>query len=250
MFVSSRSPTPVPSPIPPAATSKQTYLQFWFSSASTSSVWINRVRAATTVTPAPYGITVSWPEIEHLATSNRHGSYDTRMDPLITTPTIPTILTQNIRFGKPFDTPPKVIVWLTGLSAATGAAVCVKAVANDITETEFQLHISSDGGSRLGSVGVAWAVWPEAGISDHLGLQKVANVGSVCAVAPGGGRVPVFSKTGSVRGKVVMVAVSAVDLVLAGGVWVEVVFTGQSWRMSAGPVDASMYSARVAYVSY
>lgn len=168
------------------------------------------------------------------------------MDPVIVSPTIPTTFTKVIRYKSAFDTPPKVIVWLTGLSAA---AVCVKAVANDITETEFALQIRCSDGTQLASVGVAWAVWPEAGGSDNgwSGTRSVVNVGSVSTAKTGEARVPVFSGSGSLRKAAVMAALSEVDIVLVGGVWVQLVFKQARWEMTAGPVDASVYSARVAY---
>lgn len=190
--------------------------------------------------------------MNHLASSVNHGSYDTRMDPLITTSTIPSTLTHIVTFEKPFANPPQVLVWLTGLSATTGAAVCVKAVANNITESEFTLHITSAEVTPLGSVGVAWAVWPEAHSSNQggggsQGTASAMQVGSVSTVTPGGARVRVLSKSGSVGGEIRMAGISTVDLVLAGGLWVELVLEGRGWSMSAGPADAIVYAARVAY---
>lgn len=63
----------------------------------------------------------------------------------------------------------------------------------------------------------------------------------------GDARVPVFSGSGSLRGAAVMAALSEVDMVLVGGVWVQLVVKQARWQMDAGPVGASVYSARVAY---
>lgn len=185
-----------------------------------------------------------------------HGNYDSRMDALITTPTVPTSLTQIIRFTTPFETPPKVAVWLTGLSSATGSTVFVKAGANNITETEFELQINSGDGARLGSVGAAWAVWPEV---DRHSEYTVRAIGSVSTAVPGGARVPRLGASGkqlqaSHYGKVVLAAVGAVDLVLEGSLWVEVEVSLTEnkplyWGMSAGPPDVMLYSVRLVYVT-
>lgn len=183
-----------------------------------------------------------------MRTCTSHGSYDSRMDPLVAGATVPTTITNRIFFQNAFPTPPNVAVWLTGLSAATGAAVSVKATANNITETDFTLQISSGDGARLDSVGIAWAVWPEA-----AGYQSPkVTVGSVSTANPQKGRVSTLGASGVLpqnqRAKILLVAVSAVDLVLTGGLWVDV-GANSGWMMRAGPAKAIVYSARIMYAS-
>ncbi|KAL0636379.1 hypothetical protein Q9L58_004629 [Maublancomyces gigas] len=298
-------PHAVPAAIPPGlARSDEMYLQFWFSSsipgAHSSSVFgaqpspafggpfgggfgnpnpparasslnlfgalaktsSTRVHMAATTTPIPYGLGSSWPGMEHVRSSAAYGCYDTRMDARITATSLWTSFNHIVRFRTPFTTPPAVMVWLTGLSAASGASVSVQVTANNITETGFALQVTS---GSLRSVGVAWAVWPE---TPRYGQTKL-GVGSVITEAPGSARVPKFTEFGEIggEGEPVLVAVCAVDVVLGGGVWMDVEMTGcpqadwspqrrlfgpsgpsqLSWRMSAGPVGAKVYSARVAY---
>lgn len=170
------------------------------------------------------------------------------MDPLVTGGTVPTTITNRIFFQNAFPTPPNVAVWLTGLSAATGAPVSVKVTANNITETDFTLQISSGDGARLDSVGIAWAVWPDA-----AGYQSSkVTVGSVSTATPLKGRVSTLAASGVFpQGKgarMLLVAVCAVDLVLTGGLWVDV-GTDSGWMMKVGPAKAIVYSARIMYAS-
>lgn len=204
------------------------------------------MRAAVTAASVPYGTASGWLDTNSLGTSVSRGHYDSRTDPLITSPTLPTTIAHVVRFGEPFPTPPKVLVWLTGLSAAAGAAVAVKATATDITETDFTLRISSVDGAALASVGAGWAVWS----------QTSSRVGSVSTVAPGCERVSVLAKEGSlaVGGRVALVAFCALDMVLSGDVWVELMQEDHGsdqlrWVMSAGPASASVYSARLGYAT-
>lgn len=256
-----------PAAIAPVAAQNHTYFQFWFDSSlpppphSTMKKSIG-VRAATTTTPVPYNLASCWPGVDITGTCSNCGSYDSRMDTLITGATIPTTITNRILFANAFPTPPKVVVWLTGFSAATGAAVSVKVTANDITETAFVLQISSGEGARLGSVGVGWAVWPENGWSDWGQKQAAVKVGSVSTLIPGEARLPRLAAVGTLAkgavGAVFLVAVSAVDLVLTGNLWVDVAMVpgsggysdiASTWRMTAGPATARVYSARVVHVS-
>lgn len=210
------------------------------------------VRAATTTTPVPYNLACCWPGVDITGACSNYGSYDSRMDTLTTGAPIPTTISNRILFANAFPTPPKVAVWLTGLSAATGAAVSVKVTANDITETAFVLQISSAEGARLGSVGVAWAVWPEEGEWSFGGRQAGVKVGSVSTLTPGGARLPRLAAAGKLaQGAVgvLLVAVSAVDLVLTGNLWVNVAMVSPTWSMTAGPSTARVYSARVVHVS-
>lgn len=143
-----------------------------------------------------------------------------------------------------------MVVWLTGFSGATGTSVSITVVANDITETEFALQIRSSDGAPLLSVGVAWAVWPEAGGSNggYSDARPVVNVGPVSTTKTGDARVPVFSGSGSFRGTAVIAGLSAVDMVLAGALWIELVVKEAGWAMEVGPVGASVYSVRMCYV--
>lgn len=193
--------------------------------------------------------------MHHIAHSAYHGNYDSRMDALITTPTVPTSLTQIIRFPKPFETPPKVAVWLTGLSSETGSTVGVRAGANNITETMFELQINSGDGARLGSVGAAWAVWPKVDRDREYWVQAI---GSVSTTVLGTVWVPMLGAAGEQRQathyeNVALAAVCWVDLILEGSVWVEVEVKKRDnlqlrWEMSAGPGDALFYSVRLVYV--
>lgn len=228
-----------------------TYLQFWY----TSVVDTKHVHLATTSVPIPYGLSACWLAMEHIRSSTDYGSYDTRLDPLITTKPLKLTTTHTVRFKKPFPTPPIVLVWLTGLGAKSGALVSVKATANNVTESEFSLQVTSSGGDRLESVGVAWAVWPEA---PGWG-QKTPKAGSVSTVAAGARRVTNLNTEGTVPVKWVQFAsLCAVDIVLRGGVWMTVKTVtetssygpqGTKWTMSAGPAGSQVYSARIVYTS-
>ncbi|KAL7269826.1 hypothetical protein RUND412_007485, partial [Rhizina undulata] len=232
---------------------KQRYLQFWVS----SSKELTRVSAAATATPSPYGIFSSWPD--EINQSRDHGGYDTRMDLLLTSPTLPVTITNVIRFKEAFRSPPKVVVWLTGLSAHNGATVHVSTTANDVTETGFVLHMSSGDGDTLKSVGAAWAAWDEAHEGGYEGNPAV-RVGSFSTTKLGSVRTRKWAETGSLLGREskVFLSVCAVDLVLAGSLWMDMTMSEKStydrdkfkWNLKAGPVDARVYSARVAYVCW
>lgn len=173
------------------------------------------------------------------------------MDPLITTTPLQTVIIHIVRFKKPYPTPPSVLLWLTGLSAKSGASVRVKATANNLTESEFSLQISSEGGDRLGSVGVAWAVWPQTATS---GVQAL-KTGSVSTVVAGARRSPNLNTEGTLGVPLVQFAsLCEVDMALSAGVWVNMQVVGRTsyapgatWSMNAGPLGARVYSARIAY---
>lgn len=190
--------------------------------------------------------------MDHILSSPNHGTYDTRLDALLAAfVTLPATITHIVRFKDAFATPPSsVMVWLTGLSASTGDELSVQATANDVTETEFVLQVSSGAGSRLNSVGVAWAVW-------HESEQNTAKVGSVSTKSPGTVRLPNLASSGVLAGVFlpIFVAVSAVHLVLGGNMWVDVEMAhetqsygpkGLKWEMKAGPVAARVYSVMIA----
>lgn len=290
-------PPSVRAAITPVAPAKQIYLQFWFdwlTPTPSSNEPTTEIRAATSSTPIPYGLTSSWPGVDFTSTCAGHGNYDSRMDPAMTGPTLPTTVSHRVVFGYAFPSPPKVVVWLTGFSAAPGAAVSVQVTAINITETKFVLQINSGDGARLGSIGVGWAVWPATGVwpKPVTGVwpQPAVEVGSVSTRTPGKARVSSLATTGVLQAKkMLLVAVCAVDLVLAGGLWMEVAvgpniggegsFLGHrgysrvphpydpyedegmpppparypgnatTWSMKAGPSTAIVYSARVAHVS-
>lgn len=209
--------------------------------------------------------------MEHVRSSADYGCYDSRMDARITSPFLRTSFSHIVSFKDPFSTPPTVMVWLTGLGAASGASVSVHVTANNITETGFALHVSS---RSLRSVGVAWAVWPEI---PGWGEIKM-TVGTVISVARGSPRTPMVavSEDITIMGTTLLVAFCAVDVVLGEGVWMDVGIGGSAksfgikqsspdmitgpyagpnakpplkWYMSAGPVGSRVYSARAAYAA-
>lgn len=240
----------IPAVIPLIETgTDHTYLQFWYTSVGDT----KHVHLATTSVPIPYGLSACWLAMEHIRSSTDYGSYDTRLEPLTTTKPLKLTTTHTVRFKTPYTTPPKVLVWLTGLGAKSGTRVCVKASANNVTESEFSLQMTSGSGHRLESVGVAWAVWPEA---PGWG-QNTAKVGSVSTVAAGARRVTNLNTEGNVPVKWVQFAsLCAVDMVLRGGVWMNVEMVmetssygpqGTKWTMSAGPAGSQVYSARIVY---
>lgn len=174
------------------------------------------------------------------------------MDEHINTAIIPGTVSVVIPFKTAFATPPKVVVWLTGLSATNDAVVAVNATANNVTETEFVLQISSGGPAQLASVGAAWAVWPDA--------AERPTTESVDFIGPEGARVPIFDvkrvlkpRNGGVIG---LAVVSGVEVVLKGTLTICLfvsdiyTFPGEefAWRMTVGPSDAEVYSTRVTYV--
>lgn len=84
MFTTAVPPTPA-AVSPKEATSRQLYLQFWFS----STVGFTNVRAAVTSIPIPCGISNSWPGAEIIDSSRERSRYDTRLNALITSPDLP-----------------------------------------------------------------------------------------------------------------------------------------------------------------
>lgn len=228
-----------------------TYFQFWFDSYQTleTGKQSSGTRAATSLIPVPYGHASSWPGSEVTSTCTTHGSYDSRVDPLISG-ILPRTITKNISFPITFRNPPVVAVWLTGLGAESGATVAVEVAADEITKTDFVLKITSGDGDQPGSVGVSWAVWPAPGEYPNPRTTVV----SVCTVAPGVSRV--LTLTGS--GTVPLAAVCAINLVLTCDLWIDVAVTSgrggfsgieeTSWNMKAGPVGATVYSTSVVIV--
>lgn len=197
--------------------------------------------------PIPYGIRDGWTQIDHRIT---RGLYDSRNDPLITTRTLPTELVRYLHFNSTPESPPQVVVWLTGLSAPTAAGICVAVTARNITATGFELHICSNGGMPIWSVGVAWAIFNPLGEGEYPTLVVETYR------SPGRGRTPMF-KDGCVmldRGpasKVEFAAISALDVVLDEKVWVEVKVDmampdlrtkSPTVRITAGPVGSNVYS--------
>lgn len=142
------------------------------------------------------------------------------MDALITTPTLLTMLTHIMRFRTPFVTPPQVVVWLTGLGAATGVEVNIPAVADKITKTRFELRINSGDGAPLESVGAAgWTVL-------KIARDGERHVTIVCSYSSSRPRVvKSFEKcvlSNCLCGLVEMAAVCLVGLALERGLRVEV----------------------------
>ncbi|KAL0634512.1 hypothetical protein Q9L58_006530 [Maublancomyces gigas] len=143
-------------------TAREIYLQFWFPTSSIepeSGKVFSISQACTTTTPVPYGLASSSANAYTLRGSKFSGTYDSRIDSSITSPTIPVIISKVIAFNPPFTDTPEVVVWLTGLSATTGTVVSILVTATNITTTQFTLQIDSSAGDHLFSVSVAWAVW-------------------------------------------------------------------------------------------
>lgn len=87
---------------------------------------------------------------------------------------MPLIISKVVNFKSQLSDAPSVAVWLTGLSATTGAAVAIQVTAINITTTQFTLQIDSSAGGRLLSVGVAWAVWMS---DERLVVDSIDNIG-------------------------------------------------------------------------
>lgn len=161
------------------------------------------------------------------------------------------------------------MVWLTGLSALSGAAISVQASAHDIEETGFSLRINSGAGAFVASVGVAWAAWVEVGPWGG----PTAKGGSFSTITSATPRESKLWMAGSLPQNAVAVrnkllGICAVDLVLEGNMWMNVSLSMPNldpkdqhhesielpsdepvmrWEMTAGPADANVYSAEVTY---
>lgn len=158
VLVVGRAPVVIPDLIAPPKPIDQMYLQLWFAPACEIEP-LPRILGSTTTTPVPYGLANSCPSLEIPYDSEYYGTYDSRMDPDITTVTLPAILSKVINFRDTFSGVPVVAVWLTGLSSTTGAVVSVQATATNITTTQFTVQIDSSCGENLLSVGAAWVAW-------------------------------------------------------------------------------------------
>lgn len=226
----------VPAPVPVY----QTYVHFWFKAP-------NHVRATTTNTPVPYGIGYGWTEIEHCISS---GKYDSREDPLVTTATLPTEFVRYVPFESSPESPPQVLVWLTGLSAVAGAEVRVAVRAREITESGFELEVRSHGGVPIASVGAAWAFFDSWRQGDHPTLVVDTYRSSPWRETPMSTDICILAPPWPVS-KVGYAAISALHLVLEERVWVEMKVhiekhdpanMGPTVRMQAGPVASKVYS--------
>lgn len=191
-------------------TPQEIFLQFWFEAPSKTCQfeYIPIVRASTTATPVPYNIGISSARLDQLRGNKYYGAYDSRMDSTITTLTLPGILSNVIDFKQPFHNVPEVAVWLTGLSSTTGATVCVKATATNITTSQFTLQIDSSAGAELISVGIAWAAWTGR---KTLMIKHGTGLGLVSSMAR----------------DLQLSAVSGVKLVLKQSVFLDLVVTGE-----------------------
>lgn len=161
----------------PESTAREIYLQFWFPTSPTepeSGNLFHITQASTTTTPVPYAHGSSSATSYQLCGSVSHGTYDSRMDSSINTPTIPLIISKVVNFKFQLLDAPSVAVWLTGMSGTTGAAVAIQVTAINITTTQFTLQIDSSAGDRLLSVGVAWAVWDS---DEKLVVDSFDNIG-------------------------------------------------------------------------
>lgn len=143
-----------------------------------------------------------------------------------------------------------MVAWLTGVSAATGMKACAQVAARKITEAGFELHIRSNGGVPIGSVGVAWATFETKGRGEHPSLEVDTSS------TPWRGWTPllrddcVLLDRGPSR-RVGFAAICELALVLEERVWVEMKVDMELHpfstkcpivRIKVGPVDSKVYS--------
>ncbi|KAH7152733.1 hypothetical protein EDB81DRAFT_931076 [Dactylonectria macrodidyma] len=67
---------------------------------------------------------------------------------------------REIKFARPYTSPPEVVVWLNSLDMDKSRNWRLKATATDITTTGFTIHLDTWSDSVLYSAGAAWIAYP------------------------------------------------------------------------------------------
>lgn len=95
----------------------------------------------------------------------QYGSFNTLEDHPWDEPQIRT--SRSIRFVRPYDVAPVVVVWLNSLDLYRQNEWRLRASASDISSTGFTLHIDSFGDTILFGAGASWIAYPigKAGVA-------------------------------------------------------------------------------------
>ena len=88
----------------------------------------------------------------------QYGSFNTLEDHAWDEPQMRT--TRSIKFARPYDSPPAIVVWLNSLDMFRIYGWRVRASATDISSTGFSLHIDSLGDTQLFGAGASWIAYP------------------------------------------------------------------------------------------
>lgn len=152
------------------------------------------------------------------------------------------------------------MVWLTGLSAPSGAAVSVRVTANDVERKGFKLQITCAVDTLVTSVGVAWAAWADF---DALGDRSAIPGLIRTDISPT--RRSRLRQYGSFLSEHIamnrLLEICEVDLMLEENLWIEMFLAmpadqdGQvmnlmkemRYGMRAGPETAMIYSVKAVY---
>lgn len=105
-----------------------------------------------------YGAACDWLEIEADDLDFQYGSYHT-IEHYHWSKT-PSQNTREITFKRPYQSPPKVVVWLNLFDMNANVNWRVKTFATDVTATGFNLHIDTWSDTKIMCTMASWIAYP------------------------------------------------------------------------------------------
>ena len=106
-----------------------------------------------------YSAGCTWLAVPRGHPSFQFGTFHTEQDHIAWN--VRHLTSRKIVFGRPYETPPKIVVWLNALDLCRDHNERVMAFATDITTTGFTVHINSWDDTRLFGAGISWFAYPE-----------------------------------------------------------------------------------------
>jgi len=121
-----------------------------------------------------YSAGSTWLEVAQNDRDFQHGTFATTDDHPWDKPQ--ALTSRVIKFAKPYAEPPKVVVWLNALDMDKTHNWRVKAFADNITKTEFTLHLDTWGDTVLYLASATWIAHPANRTNIASGAYNITDV--------------------------------------------------------------------------
>jgi hypothetical protein len=160
---------------------------------------------------------------------------------------------RQINFGRPYATPPQVVVWLNSLDMSRDANWRVNAYATDITATGFVIHIDTWADTVLYSGRISWIAYPSNKPNVSSGRYNTQDVRPWDQPRLANSGQATFGGSGFARPPRVLTALNSIDIDHAHNLRINlnvdsITTTGMTWHIDSW-ADTTLYSAGASYLA-
>lgn len=195
--------------------------------------------------------TCSWLEVAPGDPDFQFGTFDTKEDH--PNSKRQTATTRLITFPRPYKSPPQVVVWLTALDMHREKSWRIKIYANNVTSTNFTLHIDTWRDSILYSATASWVAYTAGRPNIFSGRFSTTDIRRPSCPQLYNSAYVNFGRNVFTAAPKILLAINSLDIGCQAHMRLEVKASsvsaaGMTWHLDSW-YDTMVYSAGASYIA-